>query len=41
MFLQNVAGDSYALKIRFVDHVYDDMVVDEALVKVILPEGAK
>ncbi|KAK7490567.1 hypothetical protein BaRGS_00018170 [Batillaria attramentaria] len=34
-------GDSYALKMRFVDHVYDDMVVDEAVVKVILPEGSK
>lgn len=35
------SGDSYALKMRFVDHVYDDMVVDEAVVKVILPEGSK
>lgn len=34
-------GDNYALKLRFVDHVYDDMVVDEAVVKVILPEGSK
>ena len=34
-------GDNYALKMRFVDHVYDDMVVDEAVVKVILPEGSK
>ncbi|XP_070193172.1 dolichyl-diphosphooligosaccharide--protein glycosyltransferase subunit 1-like isoform X2 [Littorina saxatilis] len=34
-------GDNYALKIRFVDHVYDDMVIDEAVVRVILPEGAK
>lgn len=34
-------GDNYALKMRFVDHVYDDMVIDEAVVKVILPEGSK
>ncbi|XP_076447729.1 dolichyl-diphosphooligosaccharide--protein glycosyltransferase subunit 1-like [Babylonia areolata] len=34
-------GDNYALKMRFVDHLYDDMVVDEAVVKVILPEGSK
>ncbi|CAG5136260.1 unnamed protein product [Candidula unifasciata] len=34
-------GDHYALKIRFIDHIYDDMVVDEVLLKIILPEGAK
>lgn len=34
-------GDKYALKMRFVDHVYDDMVVDDAVVRVILPEGSK
>jgi len=34
-------GDSYALKMRFVDHIFDDMVVDEAVIKVILPEGVK
>lgn len=34
-------GDNYALKMRFVDHVYDDMVVDEAVIKVILPEGSR
>lgn len=34
-------GDNYALKMRFVDHVYDDMVIDEAVIRVILPEGSK
>ncbi|PVD24403.1 hypothetical protein C0Q70_14885 [Pomacea canaliculata] len=34
-------GDHYALKMRFVDHLYDDMVIDEAVIKVILPEGSK
>jgi len=33
-------GDNFALKIRFMDHVYDDQVVDHATVKIILPEGA-
>lgn len=26
---------------RFVDHVFDDQVIDEATVKVILPEGCR
>lgn len=34
-------GDLYALKMRFVDHVYDDQLIDELIVKVILPEGCK
>lgn len=34
-------GDQYALKMRFVDHIYDDMVVDAMQLKVILPEGVK
>ncbi|XP_048740407.2 dolichyl-diphosphooligosaccharide--protein glycosyltransferase subunit 1-like [Ostrea edulis] len=34
-------GDNYALKMRFVDHVFDDMVVDQMTVKIILPEGSK
>ncbi|BFZ08868.1 hypothetical protein BsWGS_11907 [Bradybaena similaris] len=34
-------GDHYALKVRFIDHIYDDMVVDEVLLKIILPEGSK
>lgn len=34
-------GDQYALKMRLVDHVYDDQVIDELTVKIILPEGAR
>jgi len=34
-------GDQYALVMKFVDHVYDDQIVDELTVKVILPEGSK
>jgi oligosaccharyltransferase complex subunit alpha (ribophorin I) len=34
------SGDKYVLKMRFVDHIYDDQIVDYATVRVILPEGA-
>jgi len=34
-------GDQFALKMRFVDHIYDDMVVDNMQLKIILPEGSK
>ncbi|KAH9381406.1 hypothetical protein HPB48_009014 [Haemaphysalis longicornis] len=34
------SGDQYVLQMRFVDHVFDDSVVDKATVKIILPEGA-
>jgi oligosaccharyltransferase complex subunit alpha (ribophorin I) len=34
------SGSAFTLSIRFVDHIYDDMVIDEAEVRVILPEGA-
>uniref|UniRef100_A0A8C7GI61 Dolichyl-diphosphooligosaccharide--protein glycosyltransferase subunit 1 n=1 Tax=Oncorhynchus kisutch TaxID=8019 RepID=A0A8C7GI61_ONCKI len=34
-------GDQYALKMRLVDHVYDDQVIDSLTVKLILPEGAR
>jgi len=30
-----------ALKMRFVDHIMDDQIVDDFTLKVILPEGAK
>lgn len=33
-------GDNYVLKMRFVDHVFDDQVVDYLTLRVILPEGA-
>jgi len=31
-------GDDYKLKMRFLDHIYDDQVVDQMTVKIILPE---
>lgn len=34
------SGENFLLKMRIIDHIYDDMVVDEATVKIILPEGA-
>lgn len=34
-------GDQYALKMRLIDHVYDDQVIDQMTVKLILPEGAR
>ncbi|CAK1544429.1 unnamed protein product [Leptosia nina] len=34
------SGNEYLLKMRVIDHVVDDMQVDELVTKVILPEGA-
>ena len=34
-------GDQFALKMRFVDHIFDDVVIDEMTIKIILPEGSK
>ncbi|XP_021917698.1 dolichyl-diphosphooligosaccharide--protein glycosyltransferase subunit 1 isoform X2 [Zootermopsis nevadensis] len=34
-------GDDYLLKMRFLDHVFDDMIVDEVTTKIILPEGSQ
>lgn len=34
-------GDNYALKLPFIDHIFDNMVINKAIVKVILPEGAE
>lgn len=39
-YLYNL-GDQYALKMRFIDHVFDEQLVDSLTVKIILPEGAK
>ncbi|XP_046383465.1 dolichyl-diphosphooligosaccharide--protein glycosyltransferase subunit 1 [Ischnura elegans] len=33
------SGDDYLLRMRILDHAFDDMVVDELITKVILPEG--
>ncbi|TGZ54193.1 Dolichyl-diphosphooligosaccharide--protein glycosyltransferase subunit 1 [Temnothorax longispinosus] len=35
------SGDEFALEMRLLDHVFDDMVVDELVLKIILPEGAR
>ncbi|XP_030855983.1 dolichyl-diphosphooligosaccharide--protein glycosyltransferase subunit 1 [Strongylocentrotus purpuratus] len=35
------SGDNYILKMRFLDHIYDNMNVDEVVLKIILPEGSK
>ncbi|KAK9510254.1 hypothetical protein O3M35_005077 [Rhynocoris fuscipes] len=35
------SGDQYKLKMRILDHVFDDMVVDELITKIILPEGSE
>ena len=35
------AGDKFILKMRFIDHVFDDQVVDHMTLRVILPEGSK
>lgn len=33
------SGDQYLLKMRVIDHSFDDQVIDTATVKIILPEG--
>lgn len=33
------SGDQYVLKMRVIDHIFDDMVIEKATVKIILPEG--
>jgi len=35
------SGDNYILKMRLLDHVFDDLVVDELHVTIILPEGVR
>lgn len=34
-------GDDFVLNMRLIDHVFDDMLVDEFTLKIILPEGSK
>uniref|UniRef100_A0A6B2EEF0 Dolichyl-diphosphooligosaccharide--protein glycosyltransferase subunit 1 n=1 Tax=Phlebotomus kandelakii TaxID=1109342 RepID=A0A6B2EEF0_9DIPT len=34
------SGENYLLKMRVIDHIFDDMAVDELVVRVILPEGS-
>lgn len=31
----------YILQVRFIDHVFDNQVIDQATVKIVLPEGAE
>lgn len=40
LFEFSILGDNYLLKMRFLDHVFDDMIVDEVTTKIILPEGS-
>lgn len=35
------SGDQYVLKMRYVDHIFDDCIIDKSTVRVILPEGSK
>lgn len=32
-------GNRYILKMRVVDHIFDEFVVDHLVVRIILPEG--
>jgi oligosaccharyltransferase complex subunit alpha (ribophorin I) len=34
------SGDQFVLKMRLLDHVFDDMLVDELVTRIILPEGS-
>nr|CAG4640798.1 EOG090X04O4 [Eulimnadia texana] len=34
------SGDQYVLKMKVVDHVYDNMYIEDALIRIVLPEGA-
>ncbi len=34
------SGDDYILKMRLLDHVFDDMLVEDFTLKIILPEGS-
>lgn len=39
-YLWTDGGSNFALKMPFVDHIFDNQVVDEMTVKIILPEGS-
>lgn len=36
-----VQGDQFALNMRLLDHIYDDMMVEDFELRIILPEGSK
>lgn len=40
-YLWTDGGNEYSLRMPFVDHVFDNQVVDDITVKIILPEGSK
>ena len=33
------SGDKFILNMRLIDQIFDDMIIDEIVVKIILPEG--
>lgn len=35
------SGSQYVLKIRFIDHIFDDMIIDDATVRFIFPEHSE
>ncbi len=35
------SGNKFLLKMRFVDHIFDDQVIDEVTTRIILPEGCR
>ena len=41
MFGFMLPGDKFILKMRFIDHVFDDQVIDKMTLKVVLPEGSR
>ncbi len=34
-------GNKYVLRMRFIDHIYDNFVIDDFSIKIILPEGSR
>lgn len=34
------SGTAHTLRVNFIDHIYDNLVIEDATVKIILPEGA-
>ncbi|XP_044008598.1 dolichyl-diphosphooligosaccharide--protein glycosyltransferase subunit 1-like [Aphidius gifuensis] len=37
----NNYNSEYLLNMRLIDHIFDDMIIDELIVKIILPEGTR
>jgi len=35
------SGDDFVLKMRLLDHIFDDQIVEDFTLKIILPEGSK